>query len=118
MGVPHPVGVVRLLRFVYHLRRLVNGLRRILTVLPALLHLLVHRHHLFARLRFLARFGGLLSHHEHGERRRQCEAHDGRHLDLFQFHSYYLSGMYGSIVSEEAAGREAFEEVIRDSKIW
>ncbi len=35
-GVPHPGGFVRLLRFVYHLRRLVNGLGRLLTVLPAL----------------------------------------------------------------------------------
>ena len=30
----------------------------------------------------LARFGGLLSRYERGERRRQCDAHDGRHLRL------------------------------------
>jgi len=51
------------------------------------LHHLVHRHHLPAPLLLLARFGGLLSRHERGERKRQYEAYDGHHLDLFQFHS-------------------------------
>src|SRR6266542_5714687 len=115
-----PSGVVRLLRFVYHLRHLVNGLRRLLTVLPALLHHLVHSHHLLARPLLLARISALLSHNKRGEHNRQREAHDDHHLALFQSHSPSLS-LYNArftMARGEGAGREAFEEVIRDSKIW
>jgi len=86
-GIPHPGGVVRLLRFVYHLRRLVNGIGRLLTTLPVLLYHLVHRHHLLAGPLLLARSGALLRRDKRGEHNCQREAHDDRHLALFQSHT-------------------------------
>ena len=119
-GIPHPGGVVRLLRFVYHLRRLVNGIGRLLTTLPVLLYHLVHRHHLLAGPLLLARSGALLRRDKRGEHNCKREAHDDRHLALFQSHSPSLSlnNARFTMAKGEVAGREAFEEVTRDSKTW